>query len=77
MSNEPNTDITTEPAEKSVKVMITISMQENNDLQDLRGELRKCGIETKIPPTAYVAQKAFKLGLAAMKTELRDLKKKP
>lgn len=57
------------------KVMVTMSEQEHNDLQDLRAELRKLGVEKKIPSTAAVASRVFKQGLAVVKTELKEVKK--
>lgn len=76
MSNvEAAATATETAADEKFKVMVTMSEQEHNDLQDLRGELRKLGVEKKIPSTAAVASRVFKQGLAVVKTELKEVKK--
>lgn len=62
--------------EAKFKVMVTMTEKEHNDLQDLRGELRKLGIEKKIPSTASVASRVFLQGLALAKNEVKEAKKK-
>lgn len=57
------------------KVMVTMSEQQYNDIQDLRGELRKLGIEKKIPSTASVTSRVFLQGLALSKVEVKEAKK--
>lgn len=74
MSNVEAAATETTETEK-FKVMVTMTEQEHNDLQDLRGELRKLGVEKKIPSTASVASRVFKQGLAAVKIDIREAKK--
>lgn len=53
------------------KVMVTMTEEEFNDLQELRSELRRLGAEKKIPSTASVASRVFKQGLALAKAEIQ------